>query len=409
MPAPVAVRLRSLTSRCWLLVVAAIVGTATLGTGRVRAADAAAASAKQVEAQRAKLVAQGIEYLRTKGQAADGSYSAQAGIGPTALIATALIRNSRPLSDPQVAKSLAYLEKHVQSDGGVYLPRSTFHNYETCLAVMCFSEANRSGRYRVALDRAKQFLRRGQVGNGDGVESADAAYGGVGYGGATRPDLSNTAFFIEALRAAGTPENDPAIQRALAFVSRCQNLETEHNNTPHAAKNPDGGFYYTPIGEGSSPAGKTPTGGLRSYGAMSYAGLKSMIYAGLTADDPRVKAALEWARQNYSVQSNPGLGSAGLYYYLHLFATAMQASGLAALEDKNGVRHDWRAELVTELAKQQRGDGSWTNSNSKWMEGDPNLVTGFALLTLSYCAPPEKAQPAGGKPAGKSRTAKSPR
>ena len=32
---------------------------------------------------------------------------------------------------------------------------------------------------------------------------------------------------------------------------------------------------------------------LRSYGGMTYAGLKSMAYAKLTRDDPRVKAAVE--------------------------------------------------------------------------------------------------------------------
>ena len=41
-------------------------------------------------------------------------------------------------------------------------------------------------------------------------------------------------------------------------------------------------------------AGKADDGGLRSYASMTYAGLKSMIYAGLDRDDPRVKAALDY-------------------------------------------------------------------------------------------------------------------
>jgi len=36
----------------------------------------------------------------------------------------------------------------------------------------------------------------------------------AGYGSKGRPDLSNTAFMIEALRSVGTSQNDPAIQRA---------------------------------------------------------------------------------------------------------------------------------------------------------------------------------------------------
>ena len=38
------------------------------------------------------------------------------------------------------------------------------------------------------------------------------------------------------------------------------------------------------------------------------------------------------------------------------------------------------------LAKRQRPDGSWANV-SHWMEADPNLVTGYALMALSYCRP----------------------
>ena len=39
------------------------------------------------------------------------------------------------------------------------------------------------------------------------------------------------------------------------------------------------------------------------------------------------------------------------------------------------------------LMNRQQPDGSWVNKNARWMEGDPNLVTGYALLALSYCRP----------------------
>ena len=39
-------------------------------------------------------------------------------------------------------------------------------------------------------------------------------------------------------------EDDPAIQKALQFVSRCQNHESPHNTTAFPVRNPDGGFYY---------------------------------------------------------------------------------------------------------------------------------------------------------------------
>ncbi len=169
------------------------------------------------------------------------------------------------------------------------------------------------------------------------------------------------------------------MKQALIFVSRCQNLETPHNTTPFAAKNPDGGFYYTAAGGGSSLAGKTPEGGLRSYGSMTYAGLKSMIYAGVKADDPRVKAAFEWIQKHYALADNPGMGDAGLYYYYHTFAKALDAMKVGELSDAAGAKHDWRRELREELVKRQQPDGSWVNKNARWMEGDPNLVTGYAL------------------------------
>jgi hypothetical protein len=33
----------------------------------------------------------------------------------------------------------------------------------------------------------------------------------------------------------------------------------------------------------------------------------------------------------------------------------------------------------------QKVNGSWVNENQRWLEGDPNLVTSYALLVLSYC------------------------
>jgi squalene-hopene/tetraprenyl-beta-curcumene cyclase len=336
-----------------------------------------------------RAVQKGIDYLANTGQAADGSFSAAVGPGVTAIVATSVLRNGRGPDDPLVAKSLKYLERFVQPDGGVYDPKSRIRNYETCLAVVCFKEANRDGRYDKLIAGADKFLKGLQFDEGDDRKPSDVSYGGVGYGGSERPDLSNTHFLVEALEAAGGGPDDESVKRALVFVSRCQNLETEHNTTPFAAKDPDGGFYYTPAGDGGSPAGKTPNGGLRSYGSMTYAGLKSMIFAGVKADDPRVKAAVEWAREHYSLTENPGLGDAGLYYYYHLFAKALEATGMKSLATADGADHDWRSELIQELAKRQQPNGSWINSNSRWLEGDPNLVTGYALLTLSYCRPPK--------------------
>lgn len=289
-----------------------------------------------------KTVDAGIKYLGTHGQAEDGSFSKFAGTGPTSLAVTAMLRNGRSTQDPVVAKGLAFLESCVQIDGGIYGMKGMFGNCETCAAMMCFREVNRDGKYDAILQKAEKYVRGLQWDETRDRESSDNYYGGAGYGGSSRPDLSNTAFLMDALKARNAGPDDEAMQKALTFVSRCQNLETEHNTTPFASKINDGGFYYTCVPGTQGEERMTADGGLRSYGSMSYAGLKSMIYAGLTRDDPRVKAAVEWIRKHYDVKNNPGMGSAGLYYYYHTFAKSLDVLGEDLIEDANGKKHDWR-------------------------------------------------------------------
>jgi len=330
-------------------------------------------------------VRRAVRYLETLGQADDGSFSSQLGPGVTAIATTALLRSGRSPTSPAVAKALVYLQRYVQKDGGIYQPGTFYRNYETCLALMCFQEANGDGHYTELIRRADAFVRRVQWDEGESIDASNVAYGGAGYGKHKRPDLSNTSFLVDALHAVNSPEDHAAIQRALVFVSRCQNLESQHNTTPFSARNPDGGFYYTPAAGGSSQAGTTAAGGLRSYGSMTYAGLKSMIYAGLGPDDTRVKAAVAWIKRHYTLDSNPGMGQAGLYYYYHTFAKALSALHVGVLMDDEGRRHDWRSDLERALRRLQRADGSWINPRDRWLEGDPNLVTSYALLALSYC------------------------
>ncbi len=370
--------------QCWRVVMGMASVLVVFGLLRPCVAGELSAETRKVYEQ---TVTKGLAYLTTKGRAADGSYSSFAGPGMTALVTTSFLRHGRTANDPLISESLAYLKQFVQEDGGIYQTGSLYRNYETCLAIMCFQEANRDGRYNDLVKRADAFVKGIQWDESEGLSSSDSFYGGAGYGTHKRPDMSNTSFLVDALRAAGNEADSEALQRALKFVSRCQNLETPHNETAFAAKNPDGGFYYTIAAGGSSQAGTTATGGLRSYGSMTYAGLKSMIYAGVGPDDQRVKAASAWIRKHYDLDSNPGMGTSGLYYYYHTFAKALDAMSVDTFEDEAGVKHDWRAELIGELAKRQQPDGSWLNENERWLEGDPNLVTGYALLALSYCKP----------------------
>jgi squalene-hopene/tetraprenyl-beta-curcumene cyclase len=362
------------------VVLAVVAGLALLpanaGARRAGAADVGP-DPKDVQAMRDRAVA----YLKAH-QGADGSFSPRlAGPGVTAVVVAGLLRNGHSPDDPLVARGLAYMQKSVKKDGGIYDRRMA--NYTTSVALMAFQEANPGGKYDALIQNATRFLKRLQAAD----DPNDPRYGGVGYGAKDRPDLSNTQYFLDALSSAGVPKDDPAVQRALRFVSRCQNLPGETNDQPFAKKTSDddrGGLTYLPLDSDDNPH-KTPEGGLRSLGAMTYAGLKSFLYAGVSKDDPRVKGALHWIRRHYTLDENPNMGQAGLYYYYHTFAKAMAALGQDHFEDAKGTRHDWRQELFEALKKRQRPDGSFINRGDRaFGEADPNLSTGFALLTLSY-------------------------
>jgi len=359
------------------LVALSVVALLAIGTRTVVAAEFDQAAYE-------KAVDRGVAYLSNTGQASDGRFSGNTGIGVTAICTLSLLEHGRTPLDPVVQKGLAVIEKNVRADGGIYVEGTRHRNYETSLCVLALSKANQNGKYDKALARADKFLKGLQWDDEEGKSESDPAFGGAGYGGHSRPDLSNTSFLIEALKASGTGPDDEAMQKALIFVSRCQNLESPHNQFEFAPKNPDGGFYYTIAAGGTSQAGETPNGGLRSYGSMTYAGLKSMIYAGVDRNDPRVKAAVSWLSKHYTTEENPGMGNAGLFYYYQMAAKSLHALDQDEFKTDDGKSHNWRADFLQELVSRQQDNGSWLNDNGRWMEQDPNLVTGYALLALAH-------------------------
>lgn len=331
-----------------------------------------------------------IEFLRTS-QADEGFWTTNQTPGISGLVIAALFKNGVKADDPMLAKALKNLSSFIQPDGGIYSPKSDLRNYETCIGLLAFHAANTDGKYDKTIANAREFLKKLQWDETKDIKQDDVKFGGAGYGVSSRPDLSNTAYLIDALQAAGVGKDDPAMKNAIVFISRCQNLESEHNTLPFASKSNDGGFIYTPAAGGNSPAkGKKADDELRSYGTMTYAGLKSMVYAGVGPDDPRVVAAVKWIKKTYSVSENPGMGQAGLYYYFHTFAKALDAMKLEKVADTKGVEHEWRKELGEHLVSIQKPNGSWVNTDRRWMESDPSLATAFALLALAYCDQPAK-------------------
>lgn len=327
-----------------------------------------------------KVLDRAIAYLKTS-QGKNGEFSTKiAGPGISALIVAGLVRNGVSPEEPVVARALKYIESQTKDDGGIY--DKGLANYTTAVAVMALKEANTKGKYDAVIKRGGDFIKDIQH-----VED-DLNQGGFGYKKGDKGDMSNTAFAVEALIAAGVPKNDPVILKALKFIGRCQNLPGESNQQEWAKKTSEddkGGFTYNPNFSDKSP-NKTAAGGLRSLGGMTYSGLKSFLYAGVSKKDERVVAAVTWIRNHYTLDENPGMGKAGLYYYYHTFAKAMDALGDDIFEDAKGTKHDWRFELFTALQKQQQENGSWRNTGERtFAEDNADLATAFALLSMSYC------------------------
>ena len=55
--------------------------------------------------------------------------------------------------------------------------------------------------------------------------------------------------------------------------------------------------------------------------------------------------------------------------------------------DSKGKKHDWRADISKALIKRQNKDGSWSNEAKTWIEGNPHLVSGYALMTMAITRP----------------------
>lgn len=336
-----------------------------------------------------------VKYLKST-QQDSGGWSTDKTPGVTGVVLTGMLRTGRITpKDPVAERALKYIEslvdpehKHIAGKGA----KVQLQNYVTSINVMALVEANRADKYRTIIGDAVEFLKKLQWDESEGKDQKDPFFGGAGYDSKSRPDLSNTQTFLDALKAAGVSSDDPAMKKAMIFVSRCQNLKGETNDQPWAKLINDGSFIYSPAHGGVTKVVDEPApgGALPGYGSMTYAGIKSLIYCGVTKDDPRVKKAYEWIRDNYSVDQNPGMPGKrsdwGLYYYYHTMAKCLDTLGVDYVEDAKGQKHDWRKDITAALAKRQQPDGSWRGDNH-WMEGDPNLVTGYALMALSYCRP----------------------
>jgi squalene-hopene/tetraprenyl-beta-curcumene cyclase len=342
----------------------------------------------------------GLSFLKGKQNAETGAWGEAEPVAFTGLaLASHMADPNRKAGDAlslELQKGYAFLLKNVQPDGGIYVKARA--NYNTALALLALAlHPQGTELYEKQIKGARRYLISRQMDLDEKGKLDNPLDGGIGYGDdkGNHADLSNTHFTLEALKVAdaaladkGTLANEPQLNfsAAISFIERCQN-RPESNKQPWVStdEKDHGGFIYGPTETRGPTADQGGRTAMRSYGSISYAGLMSFIYAGLSAEDPRVKAAITWLTENYTLEENPGMGASGQFYYFHTMAKSLNAAELDTLKTKAGQSIDWRNALSGKLLNLQQGDGSWVNAAAgRWMESDPVLVSEYVLMSLGY-------------------------
>jgi len=212
---------------------------------------------------------------------------------------------------PAVDKGVAFLLSKLNVDGSVGEgPSGAFLKvYSTGIALMAFASVEKTDKVANAIRGGQAYLKNNQLKEGKDI-------GGIGYGDESPSgkkgiaNLSTTGFGAEGLKMSGLPQDDEFWKLVVQFVRQCQNNSETNTNPEFVAAmkakglsiGNDGGLYYAPIADpGASKAGTRKIADkevIQSYGAMTYDGIKTYLYAGLKKDSPEVKAAISWVRNN---------------------------------------------------------------------------------------------------------------
>lgn len=310
---------------------------------------------------------------------------------------------------PAVDKAVAFIVSKSNLDGSVGEgPAGSFlKTYTTAICLMALGSVERTDKVANAIRGAQAYLKQNQLKEG-------ATRGGSGYGDdvpavkdgqvttkKAMANLSTTGFTATGLKMSGLPQDDEFWKLVVEFVRKCQNSSEVNTDAAFTAAlqkaglsvGNDGGLYYGPYADRDvQKAGTVKVAdreAIQSYGSMTYEGIKTYIYAGLAKDSPEVKAAIDWVRKNYSVEAHPGFvyderqrhHLRGLYYYYLVMARALDAYGEHPFKTFDGKEHDWAREVAEQLLKQAKESKMWVNANPAWYEGDPVMVTSYALST----------------------------
>ena len=206
--------------------------------------------------------------------------------------------------------------------------RRNCKNYVTSVNVMALAAANRDDKYKPVIGNAAEFLKKLQWDEGEGKTPKDDFYGGAGYDSKSRPDLSNTQFFLDALASGRRADRRPGVQEGALSSSAAARTSRASTTTARGPARSTTAASSTPRPAAATPkpttARRQPLAG---YGSMTYAGIKSMIYCGVRQGRSANVEGAGVDRKNYTLDANPGmppqLAQRGLYYYYHTMAKCL--------------------------------------------------------------------------------------
>lgn len=351
------------------------------------AASVQASDAAKIKAATDKTVA----YLKGI-QNEDGTFGKTKGakiVGVVGMVLDGLAHSPEaPKSDPVIDKAANYLVSKQLPNGSIAIPEFGLENYNTSVAAIALI-STQNPAYKDAIEKAMKAIVSFQLDEelGYNKDEHGRAYGAFGYGNSKRGDLSNTAFSIEALDAMGFPKDSKEYKNAMLFIKRCQDNE-ETNDLPEMKGGAnEGAFVYLPMdSEFGTIVGKNGKKMPKPYGNMTYQAVKSLLLAGIDKNDPALQAAYKWIRNNYTASTNPGgTGIQGYFYYSNAFAGAFTAMGVKEFETADGRKVVWAKDLAEAIIALQKPDGSFANTDKRWMEDDSTLATAYALRALNLC------------------------
>jgi squalene-hopene/tetraprenyl-beta-curcumene cyclase len=333
----------------------------------------------------------------------------------TPLVLATLIDAQASLHDPKVTaaidKAAGYLVSFVDEHGAIRPPKvgMAYPVYTAAGAAIALSRLPSVDPDHKARDGWLAYLRERQLTESLGWQADDSQYGGWGYapdlplkpaagqplGNLAEPNISATVFALVALRAAGAPADDPAVQKALRYVSRCQNYAADAAMVDERFD--DGGFHFMigdPVRNKAGALGVDRHGRKRfaSYGSATADGLRALALCGVPADDPRIRAAWQWTQRNFSPAAHPGKYArdreaarpAVYFYYCYSLAEALAIPAMSDAIDAES-KATWATALARALAERQIPDGSWQNHAVDVREDDPLVATSLAASALARC------------------------